>query len=93
MAPTAAAAGFIDFIFGPRTRALTVARVNFLGNLLAVLIEAYNWWHRYQVGPDAVASGGLIPSLVAVLILLVTGWLGGEMVYREHVGISDEGVG
>jgi hypothetical protein len=25
-----------------------------------------------------------------VLILLFTGWKGWEMVYREHVGVSDE---
>jgi uncharacterized membrane protein len=40
--------------------------------------------------PPAVISTGLILSLVAVLILLVTGWLGREMVYRRRVGVADD---
>jgi uncharacterized membrane protein len=30
-------------------------------------------------------------SLAAVLIMLVTGWLGWEMVYRKRVAIAEEG--
>jgi uncharacterized membrane protein len=64
--------------------------VHFLGNLLVVLIEAFNWYRRYDIGADAVQSTGLYLSIVAVLILLVTGWLGWEMVYRRRVGIADD---
>src|SRR4051812_38965644 len=74
MALLAALAGLTDFLGEPRIRALTIAWVHFLGNLLAVLVEAFNWYRRYTMGSDAVMSTGLILSLVAVLILLVTGW-------------------
>jgi len=33
---------------------------------------------------------GLILSVVAVGIMLFTGWKGWQMVYRHHVGVSDE---
>jgi uncharacterized membrane protein len=33
---------------------------------------------------------GLYLSIAVVLILLYTGWRGWELVYRGHVGISDE---
>jgi uncharacterized membrane protein len=90
MALLAALAGFTDFLGDARIRALTVAWAHFFGNLLVVLIEAFNWYRRYQMGPEAVLPTGLMLSIVAVLIMLVTGWLGWEMVYRKRVGISEE---
>jgi uncharacterized membrane protein len=90
MALLAALAGITDVLGDGRIRALTIAWVHFLGNLLVVLIEAFNWYRRYDIGADAVQSTGLYLSIVAVLILLVTGWLGWEMVYRRRVGIADD---
>jgi uncharacterized membrane protein len=68
---------------------LSIAWLHFLGNLLVVLIEAFNWYERWQSGPDAVMQTGLVLSILAVLLMLVTGWLGWEMVYRRRVGIAD----
>ena len=90
MALFAAVAGFTDFLGDRRIRGLSVAWWHFLGNLLVVLVEAFNWYRRYQIGPDAVIPTGLLLSLGAVLVLLVNGWLGWEMVYRKHVGVADE---
>ena len=67
-----------------------IAWVHFLGNLVVVLTEAFNWYCRVNMGEEAVASSGLVLSLVAVLLMLVTGWLGWEMVYRHRVAIADE---
>ena len=84
----AAVAGFIDFVGDARIRALTVAWAHFLVNLLIVLVEAFNWYRRYNSGTSD--STGTTLSVVAVVLLLVTGWLGGEMVYRRRVAIADE---
>jgi len=90
MALLAAVAGFTDFLGEPRIRQLSVAWWHFMGNLLVVLVEAFNWYRRYEIRPDAVVATGLLLSLAAVLILLVNVWLGWEMVYRKHVGVADE---
>jgi uncharacterized membrane protein len=90
MALLAAVAGFTDFLGDGRIRELSVAWWHFIGNLIVVLIEAFNWYRRYEIGSDAVIPVGLLLSLAAVLILLVNGWLGWEMVYRKHVGVADE---
>jgi hypothetical protein len=37
----------------------------------------------------AIVPTGLVLSLLAVVLLLFTGWKGGEMVYRHRVGISN----
>jgi uncharacterized membrane protein len=90
MALVAALAGFTDFLGDARIRALRIAWAHFLGNLGVVAIEAFNLYRRHGIGPDAIAGPGVMLSLAAVLLMLVTGWLGWEMVYRRRVGISDE---
>ena len=90
MALLAAVAGFIDVLGDARIRALTIVWVHFPGNLVAVLIEAFNWYRRYKTGSEAIQPTGFYLSLAAVLILVVTGWLGWEMVYRRRVGIADD---
>jgi len=37
----------------------------------------------------AIVPTGLVLSLLAVVLLLFTGWKGGEMVYRHRVGILE----
>lgn len=59
-------------------------------NVTAVLISLYNFFMR---DVDGAASGlpvtGIVLSAVVVLILLVSGWLGWQMVYRHRVGVAD----
>jgi uncharacterized membrane protein len=91
MALVAALAGFTDFLGEARIRALTIAWAHMAGNLLLVLIQAYNWYLRDDMGAAAVIPTGLLLSLVAVLLMLFNGWLGWEMVYRRRVAIAEEG--
>ena len=60
------------------------------GNVVLVLIELYSWYARYSEGPAAVVPKGLILSIIAVGLLLFTGWKGGELVYRHRVGVQDD---
>jgi uncharacterized membrane protein len=92
MAALAAAVGLIDVLGEPRIQALKDAWYHAGGNVLAVLIELYNWYSRYSSGEAAMLPTGLVLSLIVVLFLLFTGWKGWEMVYRHHVGVSDEEV-
>jgi uncharacterized membrane protein len=92
MATLAALTGLIDVLGEPRIQALRDAWYHAGGNVLAVLIELYNWYSRYNSGEAAVLPTGLVLSLIVVGILLFTGWKGWEMVYRHHVGVADEEV-
>ncbi len=89
MAALAAVAGIIDFLGDDQVRNLSDAWLHAGGNVIAVLIELYNWYLRYEQGTAAVIPTGLVLSLIVVAILLFTGWKGWEMVYREHVGVAD----
>jgi uncharacterized membrane protein len=58
--------------------------------LLVVLIEAFNWYRRDDLGAQAILPTGLLLSLAGVLVMLGTGWLGWEMVYRKRVAIAEQ---
>jgi uncharacterized membrane protein len=90
MATLAAVMGLIDILGEPRIRALREVWWHAGGNVLLVLIQLYSFYARYTEGPAAVIPKGLILSLAAVGVMLFTGWMGWQMVYRDHVGVSDE---
>ncbi len=90
MAALAAITGFIEIMGEPRIRALNDVWWHAGGNIVVVLIELYNWSIRYNNGNAEIVPTGIILSLIAVGILLFTGWKGWEMVYRHRVGVSDD---
>lgn len=89
MAALAALAGLTDVAGDSQIRNLNDAWLHAIGNVVAVLIELYNWYNRYEHGTAAIVPTGLVLSLIVVLILLFTGWKGWEMVYRHKVGVAD----
>ena len=89
MAAFAAVMGLIDVLGDDQIRNLSDAWLHAGGNVVAVVIELYNWYSRYEYGNAAVVPTGLVLSVVVVLILLFTGWKGWEMVYRHRVGVTD----
>ena len=90
MAALAAVAGLTDVLGDSRIRALNDAWLHAGGNVVAVLIELYNFYTRYAHGTAAVVPTGLVLSLLVVCILLFASWKGWEMVYRHRVGIADQ---
>jgi len=89
MAALAAVMGVIDVFGDQQIRQLSTAWWHAGANVLLVLIECFNLFIRYQQGPAAVIPNGLSLSLVAVLILLFSGWKGGDLVFRGHIGVAD----
>jgi Predicted membrane protein (DUF2231) len=55
-------------------------------NAALVVLYSVNPWIRTVLAPDAVLPVPL--SVVGVAGLLVSGWLGGEMVYVHRVGVA-----
>ena len=89
-AALAAVTGLIDFLGDRRIRALGDAWQHAIGNVILVLVQLFSFYQRYRYGTSAVVPLGLILSLVAVCIMLFTGWKGGEMVFRHRVAVYDE---
>jgi uncharacterized membrane protein len=89
-AVAAAVAGLIDFTGDPRIRALSDAWQHAIGNVVLVLIQAFSFYQRVVYGTDAILPIGLFLSVIAILLLMFTGWRGGDLVYKARVAVQDE---
>lgn len=84
----AAVAGLTDFLGDDRVRGLGDALKHMLANVTAVVLEIVNFALRLK-NPDFIASTGVYISVVVALILLYSGWKGGNLVFRHGVGVHD----
>jgi uncharacterized membrane protein len=80
----------VDFLGERRIRTLRQAWIHGLGNGLALLLAILNALVHTRDAYTSVVPSGLILSALVVLILLVTGWMGWDMVYRHQVGVRAE---
>ena len=88
-AALAAVTGLIDFLGDTRIRDISDAWQHAIGNVILVLVQLYSFYQRYRYGAAAVVPLGLGLSALSVLIMLFTGWKGGEMVFRHRVAVYD----
>lgn len=90
MAALAAVLGLIDFLGDRAVRGMRPAWLHMLSNVMAVLLEAVNLYMRsIQGAAQAVAPAGVILSAIVVLLLIYSGWMGGELVYKRRVGVAE----
>jgi uncharacterized membrane protein len=81
----AAVAGVIDML-SLQDRDIKHTALKHMGiNLTVVVLYAVNAWMRSHGSISAGAALGL--SVVSILLLLVSGWLGGKMVYEAGVAV------
>jgi uncharacterized membrane protein len=86
----AAIAGFVDFIGNENIRAITLVWYHFIGNAIALLLSAISLYLRLAGETAGVTGTELVLSILVVVIFAVTGWLGGEMVFRHGVGMAGD---
>lgn len=85
----AAVPGLIDLLSLEPSKAKTIGVWHMVINLTVVALFAVNLWLRTQ---QQGGAGNLpfILSVVGILLLVVSGWLGGEMVYVHGVASARE---
>jgi uncharacterized membrane protein len=87
MGVLAAIAGLVDFLSNRLIRAQPPAWPHLIGNLVVLVLAFFNALIHTRDAWTSVVPIGLILSIVTVLILPITGWLGWSMVYRYGVGV------
>lgn len=87
-AALAATAGLIDYMGDDRIRRLGHALQHMLANVAAVVVELVNFITRLG-NDEGIGSLGVYLSGAAVLILLFSGWRGGDLVYHHRVGVQE----
>lgn len=88
MAALAAVAGLTDFLGDDRIRAASDALKHMLANVTAVVLELVNVILRWK-DTGFIDSTGVYISGIVVLILLYSGWKGGDLVFRHGIGVRD----
>jgi uncharacterized membrane protein len=85
----AAVFGLIDYLGIPSgTRARRLGMLHGLGNVCVVLLFAISWFLR-RPDPALPPALAIVLAVVGGGLSLVTGWLGGELVDRLGVGVSE----
>jgi uncharacterized membrane protein len=76
----------VDFLSITNPRARRIATYHMIFNLGAVFLFAVNFWLR-----STGVSGANLPvvlSAVTIVVLGISGWLGGELVYVHGMGVE-----
>jgi len=82
----AAVPGFIDWLSIKDPKVKNIGLWHMALNLTVVVLYAINLWLRTNNGFDARLPLAL--SVVSILLLCVSGWLGGTMVYRHGMAVE-----
>jgi uncharacterized membrane protein len=82
----AALPGLVDLLsLPPAIRGTAITHMTI--NLIVVALFICNAWMRHNAPQDLKVP--MILSTIAILMLVVSGWLGGKMVYEAGVGVND----
>ena len=82
--------GIADWVALPDgTRAKRIGGWHARANIAMIVLFALSWWLR-RSAPEAPTMLAIALGIVALLLGLIGGWLGGELVYRLSVGVDFE---
>ncbi|QDP26920.1 DUF2231 domain-containing protein [Bradyrhizobium cosmicum] len=84
----AAIAGLTDFLGNRLVRSQLPAWPHLVGSAVALVLAIFNALIHTRDAWTSVWPTGLILSVITVLILPVSGWLGWALVYRHGVGVA-----
>jgi uncharacterized membrane protein len=85
----AAIFGLTDWLGIPSgTRAYRLGLLHGIGNVCVVALFAISWWLR-RPDPGSPSALAIVLAVVGGGLSLITGWLGGELVDRLGVGVSE----
>jgi uncharacterized membrane protein len=92
----AAVPGFIDWLSLKDREVVKIANWHARLNVIALLIFVAGFYLRTRSGAGLVGGSYTIPfalSVVGVILITISGWLGGEMVFRHGVAVDGAGAG
>ena len=90
----AAVPGIVDYFSIRDRRVSNIAAWHARFNIIALLVFGASFYLRTARGSALVNGSMTIPvllSFLGVLLIGVSGWLGGELVFKHHVGVEEQG--
>ena len=92
-AVAAAVPGLIDWLALTNKAIFKIANWHARLNVIALLIFAASFYLRTTGGSSLVGDSYTIPvalSLLGVILISISGWLGGELVFKHGVAVSSQ---
>ena len=89
----AAVPGFIDWLSLKDGEVVKIANWHARLNVIALLIFVASFYLRTTSGAGLVGGSYTIPfvlSVVGVILITISGWLGGELVFRHGVAVDQQ---
>jgi uncharacterized membrane protein len=87
----AALTGLLDFLRIGRVRKRTAGWAHLILNVSALVLTIINLVLRWNHPISAVLPWGLVISVVVATLLGISGWYGGELVYRHKISVIGNG--
>jgi len=90
-AAAAAVPGLIDWFSLKDREVVKIANWHARLNVIALLIFAASFYLRTSGGSELVSGSHTIPfglSVLGVLLISISGWLGGELVFKHGVAVE-----
>ena len=90
-AAVAAVPGLIDWLSITDKAVVKIANWHARLNVIALLVFAASFYLRTTSGAGLVGGSYVIPvilSVLGVVLITISGWLGGEMVFKHGVAVS-----
>ena len=82
----AAIFGLVDLLSLPAGYTKKIGLIHMVINLTVVVLFICSAWMRHEA--HSPAGTPFVLSLIGIGLLVVSGWLGGKMVYEAGVGVS-----
>lgn len=83
----AALTGIVDFFSIERVRRHAAGWIHAGLNTTVLVLSIINLWLRTGDNLEAILPWGLVISAVVTLLLMISGWYGGELIYRYKVAV------
>ncbi len=93
MAAVAAVPGLIDWLSLKEPKIVKIANWHARLNVIALLVFAGSFYLRTTSGAQLIGDSQTIPLLLSVLgvvLISISGWLGGELVFKHGVAVAAE---
>jgi len=94
-AAAAAVPGFVDWLSLKDPKVVKVANWHARLNVIALLIYASSFYLRTTSGARLVSGSHTVPialSVLGVVLISISGYLGGEMVFKHGVAVDQQSV-
>ena len=95
MAAVAAVPGLIDWLSLKEPKVVKIANWHARLNVIALLVFAGSFYLRTTGGAELTGDNHTIPLLLSVLgvvLISISGYLGGELVFKHGVGVDPDPV-